>query len=234
VQLAPAGKRLLRGLDRRSPSQLEGGTQVRLAQRLRLDASQAMDRGSVLHAWFELVEWLDDGEPDDEALRKATGTLLCCGLDLTSLIGQFRKALARPAVREVFSRATYERPAQRGSAACIHAGPKIARPEWIVSRECPFAVRDGDAILSGKIDRLVVLRDGERTVGADIIDFKTDAVSAEEPEALSARVAWYRPQLESYRRAAATFLRLDPKEISTRLVFTEPGLVVPVDHTACG
>ncbi len=229
VRLAAAGTRLLRGLDRRSPSQLEGGTQVQLAQRLRLDTGQAMDRGSVLHAWFELIEWLDGGEPGDDALRTAAGPLVCCGLDLSILIGQFRKALVQPAVREVLTRATYEQPARSGCAARIYAGPKIARPEWVVSRECPFAVRDGDVILSGKIDRLVVLRDGARTVGADILDFKTDAIPAQDPEALEARVAWYRPQLEAYRRAAATFLRIEPKELSTRLVFTEPGVVVPVD-----
>jgi ATP-dependent exoDNAse (exonuclease V) beta subunit len=229
VRLAAAGQRLSRGLDRRSPSQLEGGAQVQLAQRLRLDTAAAMDRGSLLHAWFELIEWLDGGEPDDDALRTAASTLARGDLDLPNLIGQFRRALARPAVREVLTHATFARPAPSGSAACVHAGAKVTRPQWLVSRECPFAVRDGDAILSGKIDRLVVLRDGDRTVGADVLDFKTDAIPAQDPEALESRVAWYRPQLDAYRRAAAALLRIEPKQISTRLVFTEPGVVVPVD-----
>lgn len=229
VRLAPSDARLTRGLDRRGPSQLEGGPQVQLAQRLRLDAGQALDRGSILHAWFELIEWLDDGEPDDDALRKAAAPLLGGNLDLSSLIRQFREALARPAVRQALLRATYHRPGPQGDLVRIYAGPDVKRPTWTVFRECPFAIREGDVILNGKIDRVVVLFDGERKVGADVIDFKTDAVSAENPEALAARAANYRPQLEAYRRAAAAFLRLDAQKISTRLVFTEPGRVVNLD-----
>ncbi len=228
LRLAVGDRRLSRGLERRSPSQLEGGVQVQLAQRLRLDTGQAMDRGSVLHAWFELVEWLDDGEPDDDALRAAAGPLVSRGLDVSDLIGQFRRALSRPAVRASLTRATYEEPPRAGAAARIHASPKLRQPEWEVSRECPFALREGDALLSGKMDRLVVLRDGGRAVGADVLDFKTDAVQANDPAALEARVEWYRPQLEAYCRAAAAFLELESQQVSARLVFTEPGIVVSV------
>jgi ATP-dependent exoDNAse (exonuclease V) beta subunit len=187
-----------------------------------------MDRGTLMHAWFELIEWLDAAEPDDDALRIAAGPLTSGG-DLASPIAQFRRALAQPAVRAVLSRATFERPAEPGCATLVHADSNLTRPQWQVSRECPFAVRDGDAILSGQMDRLVVLRDGDRTVAADVVDFKTDAVSADDPATLAARVAWYRPQLEAYRRAAATLLGLASDRVSARLVFTQPGLVVPVD-----
>jgi len=129
----------------------------------------------------------------------------------------------------VMTRATFERPAEPGRATLVHTSPGVARPRWQVSRECPFAVREGDAILSGKMDRLVVLCDGDRAVAADVVDFKTDAVSADDPAALESRVAWYRPQLEAYCRAAATLLGLGSDRVSARLVFTEPGLVVPVE-----
>lgn len=228
VRLAPAAARPSRGLDRRSPSQLEGGAKVHLAHRLRLDAAEAMDRGTLMHAWFEQIQWLDAAEPDDEALRLAAGPA-ASGKDLTGLLAEFRRSLAQPAIRAVLSRATFERPPSSGQATPVHAGPGTTRPEWQVSRECPFAVRDGEAILSGQMDRLVVLRDGGRTVGADVVDFKTDAVSADDPAALAARVQWYRPQLEAYRRAAAAILGLDASRVSARLVFTGPGLVVPVE-----
>jgi len=228
VRLAAPAPRLSRGLDRRSPSQLEGGAQVQLALWLRLEAAEAMDRGSLLHAWFELIEWLEVGEPDDDALRLSAGPL-ASGVNLAEPIAQFRRALAQPAVRAVLTRATFERPTEPGRATLVHAGPGVARPRWQVSRECPFAVREGDAILSGKMDRLVVLCDGDRAVAADVVDFKTDAVSADDPAALESRVAWYRPQLEAYCRAAATLLGLGSDRVSARLVFTEPGLVVPVE-----
>src|SRR5208337_4084942 len=54
-----------RGLDHRSPSRLEGGGRVNLARQLRLERAQALDRGTLLHAWFEQIGWLDDGEPDE-------------------------------------------------------------------------------------------------------------------------------------------------------------------------
>ena len=43
---------------------------MNLAQQLRLERGQALDRGTLLHAWFEQIGWLEDGEPDDAALRQ--------------------------------------------------------------------------------------------------------------------------------------------------------------------
>jgi ATP-dependent exoDNAse (exonuclease V) beta subunit len=228
VRLAASPARLARGLDRRSPSQLEGGGRVRLADRLRIDAAEAMDRGSLIHAWFERIEWLEAGEPDDGTLREAAAGVASAGLDIEAMIRQFRAALARPAVRAALARNTYERAAAPGAGTPIHAGPHVSRPRWQVSRETPFAIRDGDAILSGKIDRLVVLYDAARPLGADILDFKTDAILPGDAAALDARVAWYRPQLAAYRRAACRLAGLEPERVSARLVFTEPGIVVPV------
>ena len=228
VRLAASPERLTRGLDRRSPSQLEGGGRVRLADRLRIDAAEAMDRGSVIHAWFELIEWLDTGEPGDDALRRAAGPVASAGVDVAAAIRQFRAALARPAVRAALIRATFEKAPKPGAETPIHAGPHVSRPRWQVSREMPFAVRDGDALLSGKIDRLVVLYDGNQPLGADVLDFKTDAIPGGDAEALRARVAWYRPQLEAYRRAACRLAGLEANQVSARLVFTEPGVVATV------
>ena len=65
-------------------------------------------------------------------------------------------------------------------------------------------------------------------VRADVVDFKTDVISTEDPHALAAQVEVYRPQLDAYRRAVATLLRLDERRISARLVFVEPGIVEAV------
>ena len=65
VKLRVAPARRTRGLDRHSPSGLEGGAAVDLAKRLRLDTSPALARGSLFHAWFEAIEWLDNGPPDE-------------------------------------------------------------------------------------------------------------------------------------------------------------------------
>jgi ATP-dependent helicase/nuclease subunit A len=94
-----------------------------------------------------------------------------------------------------------------------------------VWREKPFVLREEDVILSGSIDRLVVLYDGDRAVGADVLDFKTDVLPAGDPAAIAARIEFYRPQLAAYRRAAARLLGLEPDRVSARLVFTELGEV---------
>ena len=86
-------------------------------------------------------------------------------------------------------------------------------------------LRDDDVILSGTFDRLVVLYDGDRAVGADVLDYKTDDLPADDARAVDARVEHYRPQLAAYRRAAAKLLGLEPASVSTRLLFVGPGII---------
>ena len=66
---APSGPG--RNLARRNPSSLEGGAQVDLASTLRLEPSRARQRGSIVHAWCESIDWIEEGLPDDDALRTA-------------------------------------------------------------------------------------------------------------------------------------------------------------------
>mgnify|MGYP005839793677 CR=1 FL=1 len=228
IRLAPRAARRGRGLDRISPSALEGGRLVDLAQRLRLDTSAALERGSLIHAWLEQIEWLDEGEPADAVLQSAARGLAPGGASLAALIGQFREMLARPSLRALLARAGYARPARGQPRSKAQPGSGVTQPVWQVWRERPFAMREGDAIYSGRMDRVVVLCDGDRPIGAEVVDFKTDALPAGDPEALEARVEVYRPQIEIYRRAAAEWLGLDPAQVSARLAFVELGAVVEV------
>jgi RecB family exonuclease len=98
-------------------------------------------------------------------------------------------------------------------------------PRWELHRERSFAVRDGDVLLSGTFDRLVALYDGNRAVGADVLDYKTDDVPGDDPRAIDARVEQYRPQLEAYRRAVVRLWGVDPARVSARLLFVGPGII---------
>jgi ATP-dependent exoDNAse (exonuclease V) beta subunit len=147
------------------------------------------------------------------------------GLDLSSLIDEFEQALRRPAICALLTRATYEQPAGNPADGAVHVTADLACPRWKVWRERPFALREGDTILNGKIDRLVVLTDGGRPVAADLVDFKTDWVSAADPKAIETRLEHYRPQLEAYRRAVARLLGLELTQVSARLAFVEAGVV---------
>jgi ATP-dependent exoDNAse (exonuclease V) beta subunit len=198
----------VRGLGRESPSSLEGGRHVDLRNRLRLGNAPALERGSLFHAWFELIEWLDDGEPADAALREAAQ---CAGVrsdNLDEMIAEFRRMLAEPEIRSVLSRPA----ATRGRT-------------FEVWRERPFVIRWDDSLLAGKFDRVVLTREGSRAVRAEVLDFKTDAIPTDEPGRLDELVKHYRPQLDAYRAAAARLTGLKPSQVGARLLFVTIGAV---------
>jgi ATP-dependent exoDNAse (exonuclease V) beta subunit len=181
-----------------APSQQEGSRRVSAARLFAAADSAGLRTGTLHHAWLEAIEWLDEGEPTDDQLRSVARRLPYEGTDLTQQIALFRKALRQPAVRKVLSRATY---------------PGLVRME----RERPFAVRVGDQLVGGRIDRLVWLRDGVL-----VIDYKTDAIPA---AAVQERVEFYRPQMEAYLRAVAALRNLASDRVSAALVFTALGQV---------
>ena len=188
---------------------------------MRFEPSQSLDRGTLLHAWFEEIEWLDEGVPEDGVLREIAARLATAELDIAATIDCFRSALAQPAIRSLLER-----------SACAEQWRKLKAKHgpvrYEVHREWPFVVRDGDTILNGQIDRLVVALDGSRALAAEVIDFKSDRLPADDPRALAARVELYRPQLEAYRRAAAASLRLPVDRVTSRIAFIEIGTVQTV------
>src|SRR5439155_25148034 len=107
---------------------------------------------------------------------------------LDKLIARFRKQLAAAPIAAVLSRSFYGRPENLGL-------DYTGKTELAVYRERAFATRDGDAILAGNIDRLVVVSRDGRPIAADVLDFKTDKIAPGEKTALAAKAAFYRPQL---------------------------------------
>ena len=227
TRLGKGGARASRGLERASPSGLEGGPKIDLGHRLRLDTGRGLDWGTAMHACFEQIGWLEDGLPEDAALERRILSLGLRNVDVHKVIERFHKALDEPEIRAALSRATYQRPAGGEIKSAVHAAPHLAAPRWTVSQERPFAVLDGETILRGSIDRLVVLYDGDRPLGADVIDFKTDAVGRDD-DALQTAVDTYRPQLAAYRRAVVSLFGLQPDQVSSHLMFVGAGLVVDV------
>ena len=125
----------------------------------------------------------------------------------TDLPDAVQKALSFPAVR----------------AALL---PRYDRedPPW---RERPFAVIDGERLLKGVFDRVVVGRDADGTPSAaHLIDFKTDAVPEGDAVAAEAKAAGYAGQIELYRRALTRLLGLPPERITAELLFVNAGVSV--------
>lgn len=225
IVLAPAGGRRIRGLERQSPSGLEGGDEVELAKLMRLDAAGALERGTVVHAWFEQIEWLDEGAPQDPALLEIAVKLGAAPADAERWLAEFRAALSQPAVRDCLLGSRYLPTAAWAKDREIAAELASQTPRLEVSRERRFAVRERDAILSGSLDRLVSIFRGDKLVAAEVLDFKTDRVSADRPEQLAAAIETYRPQLNAYRLAVSRMTGLGLNRIFARLLFVEPGLL---------
>ncbi len=155
--------------------------------------------GSLVHALFEQVEWLDEGF--DEAALGARWT----ELELDQ--------------RDAFPQAQAQVVSTLRSAACraAFALPDAHAQLW---RERPFdLVLDDGGWLSGVFDRVIVERDAAgKARRVRIIDFKTDDVPTD--VIMDEKVAGYAPQLALYRQAAARLTGVALEHISATLVFT--------------
>jgi ATP-dependent helicase/nuclease subunit A len=203
-----AGSHSGKSLGQVKPSDLAGGTKVDVHSLLRLDM-HAAEQGTLAHAWFEQIGWLEDGLPTDEELLTVARRLAPSlpSEPLQALLQRFHRWLTVPQIRQLLSRASYP------------AGATV-------EREVPFIHRSGGRLVEGVIDRLVLLREDERVVGAEILDYKTDAMPSGDRAAVEQKLAYYRPQLAAYRDGVAAGFRLPPERVAARLVFLEVGMVV--------
>src|SRR5690606_11452208 len=109
IQLAPPPPVRRRGLERTSPSSEEGGALQELELVMRLDASGAFEYGTLIHAWMEQIVWLDEGVPDDAALRKAARKTETSPEDAERVLPQFHQLLTRAGIAAVLTRSYYTR-----------------------------------------------------------------------------------------------------------------------------
>ncbi|MFZ4575136.1 MAG: UvrD-helicase domain-containing protein [Phycisphaerales bacterium] len=203
---------------RRSPSSLEGGPSRTLDSILTIEPTHGLERGTLVHAFCEAVDWLDThAAPSEVSLVDLALSLGWSDADAHREAALFLHALRGP-LASVFTRARY---AGRGDVTL--------RREWAFAT--PALDHDERIMLSGQIDRLVVLKQGGRIVSAEVIDFKTDAVSPEgpDPAAFAARVEHYRPQLNAYRASVARLFSLPREAVRATLVFLAAGVEVTLE-----
>ena len=236
IQLAPSTGRRERALERTSPSALEGGARLAASTILAPRSDMAFGIGTLVHAWLELIEWLDDGPPSDDELRSTAHRLRAeIGQSFGQLdahIARFRKQLGAAPIANALSRQFYNSPGNLGLSTPKSNAWPAGGDSLDVQRERAFAIRSGDEILSGSIDRLVVVKSGGTVVAVDVIDFKTDEIPPGDKAALDDKVQFYQPQIDAYRKAACAMLGLNSKQVTARLVFVSPGLVCPVERSS--
>jgi ATP-dependent helicase/nuclease subunit A len=224
VRLKPSSNRR-RDLQRTSPSKLEGGTKIKLAEAFLAGSdAMALRLGTLHHGWFERIEWLDDGAPTDAELTAAAMSLGAASVDLEKEIGVFRHRLARRAVQDCLSKERYSQVDNLPFSAAVRQRIAEQPLRLTVENEREFAVLDGDSLLGGSIDRLVLMRHGEKLIAAEIIDFKTDTIDADDPAKFAEKVEYYQPQLDAYRRAVRGVTGLAESHIAAGLLFVSPGV----------
>ncbi len=188
-----------------SPSGLEGAGRVAVADLLRLTPAGGAEYGTVMHAFFQQVEWLDEQTepPGEDELQQVAAAIAHerPEQEIERIITRFYELLSDPTVQQALAP-----PAQVPADQTLDL--------W---REKPFAVRLDDDLVQGYFDRVVVRRRGGRAVGASILDFKTDSVS--DDTVLEEKLGYYQPQIRAYRRCLATMLGLPPQQIEAALLF---------------
>jgi len=161
--------------------------------------------GDAIHALLARLSWLEEIDPEQIASEWKPDPSLDEAVRRDALV-QFRRLFEKPEIRNAFHRPS--------------------EPIWLW-REKPFEWAENEEWISGIFDRVVVRLDSTgKPSEAEILDYKSarvetpgDATRAAEP---------YRPQMQLYRRALAGLLGLPPSRISVRLLFTRPGVFVPV------
>jgi ATP-dependent exoDNAse (exonuclease V) beta subunit len=195
---------------------LEDVGRVTVGDLLTLANVGARARGSIIHAWLEQIEWLEDGVPSADQLRRIAMRMVRPGTDLEVELHWFHELLETSAMQNVLRRELYQ---QFGPRKFAIRAKSLATMQLQVHRERRFAARDEQRLLIGIIDRLVLLKERDRIVAAEIIDFKTDRISPDNSEQIESLIERYRPQQEAYQQAIRQTYRLEEEQVSARLVF---------------
>ncbi len=224
VLLAPLQERR-RGLRREAPSRHDR-TRITAPFTERPSIAGAVDprtRGTLFHAWFEAVEWLHDGPPQETQLRQIADQHAVEKATVDDLLPIFYDMLKQPNTCAIFTQVTLlETPVFRAFAKKVAVGSA----EMCVENERPFVLKRNGAIVQGSIDRLVILREAGKPVAADIVDYKTDKVTGQRATWVAEKTQHYAAQLQQYRRAVQTCFGIDSEAISTRLALLEVDVVV--------
>jgi len=153
-------------------------------------------------------------------LRRVAEPLLPPGLDLEELLDTFQAMLDSERIATVLRRDFYEPPYDSSIRNLLPENLVRSSPRAEVYNERRFAVRDRDRLLTGSIDRLVLLFDHEdRAAAAHVIDFKTDLVETAGARSIERLQEYYRPQIEAYCRAVSRMFALPRERVGSLLLF---------------
>ena len=191
-----------------TPSGQEGSGIVKLGLVLNIGNTQALEKGTAVHALLSRIEWIEQlpeqeswvrSIPDREANREA------CHIAAQELFPRLRDSKDKLAL--IFN-------------------PKIWLNRWQtdgvtrleVWRERRFAVVVRNDLMNGSFDRVILgWNAAGKLVRAHILDFKTDRLSDEKER--EERRLFYQPQLDAYAQALTRLTGLPAESIQTELIW---------------
>jgi hypothetical protein len=183
---------------------------VDIAQLLRVEPTEALLRGAVIHEWLSRIEWLQEGKknrglPTRAALMRRARTVAPRASDgwLEQWWHEFEAMLERPAVAEAL-----RRPRSSGRGERLEV--------WV---ERDFAMLKGHEMRRGRFDRVVVFQRSGRFVGAELIDWKTQSRAGFDAEAQERAIQ----QLLVYRESLASILGLLVPAVHASIVLLGSG-----------
>jgi ATP-dependent exoDNAse (exonuclease V) beta subunit len=169
-------------------------------------------RGSLAHAWFEHVEWLNsegiDAASEPQVLRAVSVEI---GRPVDSALRESVRALVMAAAQGPLGECL--RPARYASWKC---------DTLQVRSEMPFVVQIDGRTQRGRMDRVVLGLRAGRVVRAEVLDWKTGARDLPGAE-FEGRIAPYHLQMNGYRRALAAMFEIPPESVSAVLAFIDRG-----------
>ena len=169
-------------------------------------------RGSLAHAWFEHVEWLNsegiDPASEPQVLRAVAVEI---GRPVDSALRDSVRALVMAAARGPLGECL--RPARYSAWKC---------DTLQVRSEMPFVVQIDGRTQRGRMDRVVLGLRAGRVVRAEVLDWKTGARDLPGAE-FEGRIAPYHLQMNGYRRALAAMFEIPPESVSAVLAFVDRG-----------
>lgn len=174
--------------------------------------------GTAIHACLEHMTWIEDcllGPPQVASILDSID--LPFDVDAGTVSSSLARVLRIDAVAGLLRRDRYAR--EQDTTLELH-------------RELAAALRTKEgAITTARIDRVVIVRQGDRVISAEIIDWKTDGLSSENPSAAASTAPravppQYLAQMKAYREVVARVLGLDLAKVKATLAFVATGQVV--------
>jgi ATP-dependent helicase/nuclease subunit A len=164
---------------------------------------EAIESGNAVHNIMKKIEWWDEAKFND-LISVILKTANPNDKILQRAIRICKEALASQEIQSVFK-----------------------KPEGNVElwREKSFEVIVGQKLISGRFDRVVIMKNASgKPAGADIVDFKTEDI--ENTKQLLLAKERYKNQINLYREALSRILEIPEQQCRILLVFTSVKKVI--------